>query len=102
MNGITQKKKGVSRQTLLLGIFILIVIGGGGYYYISNLAPQETASVLELGTKRQLQVKRVDWKKQVYEHKALQQLKNPLPGPLEVGVIGNLHPFRAPTPLPAQ
>lgn len=99
MNTITQKKKGLSRQTILLLIFIFVVICGGGYYYISNLIPQEAESVQEAGTKRQLQVKRVDWGKTVYEHKTLQRLKNPLANPLEVGTVGNPNPFRPPTPI---
>lgn len=95
MNGtITQKKKGMSRQTIMLIVFVFIVIGGGGYYYITTLAPQEMESVVQLGTKQQLQIKRVDWGKTVYEHRTLQQLKNPLSGPLEVGTVGNPNPFR--------
>lgn len=95
MNGnITQKKKGISRQTILLIVFVFIVLGGGVYYYITTLAPQEPESIVELGTKQQLQIKRVDWKKTVYEHKTLRALRNPLSEPLEVGTVGNPNPFR--------
>lgn len=92
-DGTLKKKKGLSRQTLLLIVFTVVVIGGGGYYYATNFAPQTSESVVELGTKRQLQIKRVDWKKAVYEHETLQSLKNPLPEPLKIGPIGNPNPF---------
>ena len=94
-NGVSKKNKGISRQTLLLIVFIIVVVGGGGYYYMTTFAPQTPESVVELGTKRQLQIKRVDWEKAVYEHETLRSLKNPLPGPLEIGTLGNPSPFKA-------
>lgn len=96
---IQKKKKGLSRQTILLIAFAVVVLGGGGYYYYTRFAPHDLESVVELGTKRQLQIKPVDWKKVVYEHALLKRLKNPLPVPLEVGTKGNKQPFSAPALL---
>lgn len=96
---IQKKKKGPSRQTMLLIAFAVVVLGGGGYYYYTRFAPHGGESVVELGTKRQLQIKSVDWKRAVYEHAFLKRLKNPLPTPLEVGAKGNKQPFSAPVLL---
>lgn len=95
-DSIQKKKKSISRQAVLVMIFAFFVIGGGGYYYYTTFAPQEAESVVELGTKRQLHVRRVDWEKTVYDHGVLKKLKNPLSGPLEIGPLGNPHPFRTP------
>lgn len=96
---IQKKKKGPSRQTTLLVVFAIVVLGGGGYYYYTRFAPRGVESVVELGTKRQLQIKLVDWKRVVYEHALLKRLKNSLQSPLEVGVKGNKQPFSPPAQL---
>lgn len=88
-----EKKKGLSRQTVMLIIFAVVVLGGGAYYYIANFAPTPESAV-ELQTKRQLQIRRVNWRSAVYEHETLKKLDNPLPGPLEIGPVGNPNPFR--------
>lgn len=91
-----KKKKGPSRQTALLIVFALVVLGGGGYYAITTFAPA-VESVVDREAKRQLQIRRIDWQRTVYEHDTLKNLRNPLPGPLEVGTVGNPSPFRVPT-----
>lgn len=90
-----KKQKGLSRQTMLLIVFALAVLGGGGYYAVTTFVPT-VESVLELEQKRQLQIRRIDWQRTVYEHGTLKNLRSPLPGPLEVGPVGNPTPFRVP------
>lgn len=96
---IQKKKKGLSRQAILLSVFAVVVLGGGGYYYYTRFVPHGGESVVELGTKRQLQIKSIDWKSAVYEHALFKSLKNPLPTPLEVGTKGNKQPFSPPALL---
>jgi hypothetical protein len=91
-----KKKKKFSRQTISLLMFILFLGAGGGYYYLAYFAPRESSSLVELEVKRQLPIKKINWKTILYEHDILKGLKSPLTGPLEVGVKGNITPFQQP------
>ena len=102
-SGAQKKKKGLSRQSMLLIAFTLFLVGGGTYYYLTTLAPQEISSLVDLEVKRQLPIKKVNWQKVLYENKILKGLHNPLTAPLQAGVVGNHAPFQPPapaTPLP--
>ncbi len=90
------QKKILNRQTILVVVFAIFVVLGGGYYYMLNFGPTETESLVDLQAKRQLPVKKVNWQKVLYEHSGLKSLRNPLSGPLEIGSLGNDHPFQAP------
>ena len=43
----------------------------------------------DLEQKEKVTVKKVDWRKSLIDTPLFQQLKNPLPAPLDIGVVGN-------------
>jgi len=47
----------------------------------------------DLEQKEKVTVKKVDWRKSLIDTPLFQQLKNPLPAPLDIGVVGNPKPF---------
>lgn len=47
----------------------------------------------DLEKKAKIIVKKADWKKSLIETSLFQKLKNPLPAPLDVGIVGNPKPF---------
>ena len=95
-SGGQKKKKGLSRQSILLSVFTLFLVGGGAYYYLTSLAPQGLPSLVDFQVKRQLPIKKVNWQKVLYENQILKGLHNPLTAPLQVGIVGNQAPFQPP------
>jgi len=60
--------------------------------YGKKNAPAQVV-VGDLEQKEKVTVKKVDWRKSLIDTPLFQQLKNPLPAPLDIGVVGNPKPF---------
>lgn len=81
-----------SRKILLIIIGVCVLGAVGVYWFFSQ---SQTVSIQDQETqsKKEIPLKRVNWKKTLYEDQTFQSLKNPLSVPLDSGVTGNTYPF---------
>lgn len=89
---ITEKKK-KSKLPLLFGILALILLGGGWYLWSTILSKQMSILDIQEGSKK-VQIKKVDWQKNVFEHPVFTSLDDSQEEPLVAGTSGgNPNPF---------
>lgn len=89
---ITKKKK-KSNLPLLLGLLVLILVGGGWYLWSTILSKQSSILDIQEGSKK-VQIKNVDWQKDVFEHPVFTSLEDSQEEPLVAGTSeGNPNPF---------
>lgn len=89
---ITEKKK-KSNLPLLLGLLALILIGGGWYLWSTILSKQSSILDIQEGSKK-VQIKNVNWQKDVFEHPVFTSLEDSQEEPLVAGTSeGNPNPF---------
>lgn len=92
---VVPQKKRFTREHLLIIISLFCTVATVIILtaIVRKNAPAQHAIVGDLGKKAKVTVKKVDWKKELIDTSLFQQLKNPLPAPLDVGVVGNPKPF---------
>ncbi len=89
----SEKTRTSSRQTLIIIIVVCVVIATGIYWFFSQSSMVGSTRDEQPQASKELPLKRVNWKKTLYEDQTFQSLKNPLPIPIEAGVSGNTNPF---------
>ncbi len=82
-----------SRLILIIIVGVCAIIAAGIFWFFSHSSSQSNTRDEQPQTAKELSLKRVNWKKNLYEDETFQSLKNPLPAPLEAGVTGNTNPF---------
>ncbi len=82
-----------SRLILIIIVGACVIIAAGIYWFFSQSSQVSNTRDEQPQTAKELPLKRVNWKKNLYEDETFQSLKNPLPAPLEAGVTGNTNPF---------
>lgn len=88
------KGRGFTRDQFLIVVSLVCTVATVSILYLimHKNAPMQVV-VGDLEKKAKVTVKNVNWKKSLIETSLFQQLKNPLPAPLDVGVVGNPKPF---------
>ncbi len=90
----TKKGKRLTRDQFLIAISLISTIATVVVLFMivrKNAPPQVVVGEIE--QKAKVMIKKVDWRKSLIDTELFQQLKNPLPAPVDVGIVGNPKPF---------
>ncbi|MEK7648779.1 MAG: hypothetical protein AAB400_02555 [Patescibacteria group bacterium] len=90
----THKGKRLTRDQFLIVVSLISIAATVAVLFMivkKNAPPQVVVGEME--QKAKVIIKKVDWRKSLIDTELFQQLKNPLPTPIDVGVVGNPKPF---------